>query len=62
MLGFSRITELAPRFGSQTSTEVMVINPTKPGPAGVPLVRHNLAGSGECNCQHYGRPGSAQLG
>src|SRR5262249_41361631 len=26
-LGFSRITELAPRFGSQTSTEVMVINP-----------------------------------
>ena len=29
ILGFSRITELAPRFGSQTSTEVMVINPNE---------------------------------
>jgi hypothetical protein len=29
MLGFSRITELAPRFGSPTSTEVIVINPNE---------------------------------
>ena len=29
VLGFSRITELAPRFGSQTSTEIVVINPNE---------------------------------
>jgi hypothetical protein len=29
VLGFSRITELAPRFGSQTATEIVVINPNE---------------------------------